>query len=900
LTAPRLHRTTFSQSRAAEYLDLDTLQKLTARPASDFPCVVVKELLDNALDAAETARVGVPHVGVRVRTDGDFLVLDVHDNGVGIPTDVVKRALDFSTLTSDKALYRTPTRGQQGNALKTIFGMPYALGDADPRIWIDSDAGVQPHRHDIAVRLGAGEQVEIKHEVTPLADEVEGSRVRVWLPMTNRKLLYAARAYMGGIALLVRGYHLFNPHAMMTFSCSGQDADHGESGDADAVEFAESHQPTAASEGSSDGYKKFMPDDLLVVHWFDARSFTRLVHSYVSHGEDMPLGEFLGKFRGFTSKPKASAARRAVPDARKLSDLSDDGAAALFGAMCSQVKEPSHKVLGDPLGERHLVGSLRKLYSYGGRSWYKSIKTHLNSAPAVLEAAVVETGVRGALFIGLNNSPAYADPLADQYLSYSTQSELISGVGIEGFLKDAKVKPGEGVVVAVHIMAAAPATTDRGKTRLALDPGCPFAEDLTKALWSVSKDLYKEAKKRERDAAAAERDAERRARQQAKRQINKAEACYEVMEEAYAYSTGNETLPTTARDLYYAVRNRIERFGYDADELAYKYFSQDILPAYQREVRVLPLVEYEPRGILYEPHDGKEVRLGTRSVAEYSFPDYGFNKILYIEKNGRVGILKAGQVDRRHDMALIGGQGYASEAIRTLFETAEKGAYQLLVLHDADPHGYSIARTLREETARMPGYSVDVIDIGLKLEDALDMGKRPETFTRKSRLDEKTEATLTDLEREHFVGEERMDGNGKPYWIAHRVELNDLSSPQLVEYVEGKLEEHAALGKVIPPDAALVQRREQMYQEKVDGWVDSIIAEVLGSSEFKKKLAKEFKERFKLEDARAWIDKGFERDDTQSWRVALNAALQDAYTREHKPDLEAAVRKHIRETVADE
>jgi hypothetical protein len=422
----------------------------------------------------------------------------------------------------------------------------------------------------------------------------------------------------------------------------------------------------------------------------------------------------------------------------------------------------------------------------------------------------------------------------------------------------------------------------------------------SKALWSVSKDLYKEAKKRERDAAAAERDAERRARQQAKRQINKAEACYEVMEEAYAYSTGNETLPTTARDLYYAVRNRIERFGYDADELAYKYFSQDILPAYQREVRVLPLVEYEPRGILYEPHDGKEVRLGTRSVAEYSFPDYGFNKILYIEKNGRVGILKAGQVDSRHDMALIGGQGYASEAIRTLFETAEKGAYQLLVLHDADPHGYSIARTLREETARMPGYSVDVIDIGLKLEDALDMGKRPETFTRKSRLDEKTEATLTDLEREHFVGEERMDGNGKPYWIARRVELNDLSSPQLVEYVEGKLEEHAALGKVIPPDAALVQRREQMYQEKVDGWVDSIIAEVLGSSEFKKKLAKEFKERFKLEDARAWIDKGFERDDTQSWRVALNAALQDAYTREHKPDLEAAVRKHIRETVADE
>jgi hypothetical protein len=52
----------------------------------------------------------------------------------------------------------------------------------------------------------------------------------------------------------------------------------------------------------------------------------------------------------------------------------------------------------------------------------------------------------------------------------------------------------------------------------------------------------------------------------------------------------------------------------------------------------------------------------------------------------------------------------------------------------------------------MPGYSVDVIDIGLKLEDALEMDKRPETFTRKSRLDEKTEATLSELEAEYFLG----------------------------------------------------------------------------------------------------------------------------------------------------
>jgi hypothetical protein len=73
-------------------------------------------------------------------------------------------------------------------------------------------------------------------------------------------------------------------------------------------------------------------------------------------------------------------------------------------------------------------------------------------------------------------------------------------------------------------------------------------------------------------------------------------------------------------------------------------------------VQELPLVEYEPRGILYEPHDGKKVHLGTRSVAEYSFPNYLYSKILYIEKQGRVGILQAAL-----EAAPIGGQLFVHE-----------------------------------------------------------------------------------------------------------------------------------------------------------------------------------------------------------------------------------------------
>ena len=41
---------------------------------------------------------------------------------------------DFNVLVSDKARYRGPARGAQGNALKTLLGIPYALDITEPVI----------------------------------------------------------------------------------------------------------------------------------------------------------------------------------------------------------------------------------------------------------------------------------------------------------------------------------------------------------------------------------------------------------------------------------------------------------------------------------------------------------------------------------------------------------------------------------------------------------------------------------------------------------------------------------------------------------------------------------------------------------------------------------------------
>jgi len=85
-----LQRTTFETSRAAEYFDARQLSTLTGVPQTEFASVCLKELVDNALDACETAGVA-PQVGIDVRAEQDVIGLTVSDNGPGIPPEVVKK-----------------------------------------------------------------------------------------------------------------------------------------------------------------------------------------------------------------------------------------------------------------------------------------------------------------------------------------------------------------------------------------------------------------------------------------------------------------------------------------------------------------------------------------------------------------------------------------------------------------------------------------------------------------------------------------------------------------------------------------------------------------------------------------------------------------------------------------
>ena len=185
--------------RTSRMLDFSSERELTAQIGHEpglWPAVIAKELGDNGIDAAEQAG-----VAPRLRVSVTERMIEVLDNGPGIDGAVIDDILDFSVRVSSREAYVGPWRGAQGNALKTILVMPFALDGKAGLVEIRS-RGV---RHLIKIAIDPiAQQPTI--EITRKPSLVKtGTAVRVhwpdsprWNPALARRL---CRYLFGGRAL---------------------------------------------------------------------------------------------------------------------------------------------------------------------------------------------------------------------------------------------------------------------------------------------------------------------------------------------------------------------------------------------------------------------------------------------------------------------------------------------------------------------------------------------------------------------------------------------------------------------------------------------------------------------------------------------------------------------------
>jgi hypothetical protein len=326
------------------------------------------------------------------------------------------------------------------------------------------------------------------------------------------------------------------------------------------------------------------------------------------------------------------------------------------------------------------------------------------------------------------------------------------------------------------------------------------------------------------------------------------------LDDAIAGVSGDNRYRFNQRQLLYALRPIVrEEIG---DELTAPNFAA-IITDYEAEHGEIPGMYREPRGTLYHPHRAETINLGTLMVETYERPTWTFNKLVYIEKEGFSEALKDEKWAERHDCALLSSKGFTTRAARDLVDLLAEHDEPVTVfcVHDADAAGTMIFETFQEATKARGARKIRIINLGLEPWEAVALGLEVETVKVSDR-----QKPVASYVAEQTCEEE--EGNRTKWLQTKRVELNAMSTPAFISWLDGKT---AAYDKLIPLAAVLVAELDARIETKIRA---AVTARILREANFERQV----------ETARAAIQKPspgviadgikglFEQEADRSWR----------------------------------
>lgn len=448
MVAKTLERTTFRTSRLLEFCSEKELVNQTGHETAEWPLVILKELVDNALDACEEAG-AAPEVMVTVDGAG----ISVTDNGPGLPVETIEGVLDYAVRASSREAYVAPDRGAQGNALKTILPMPFVLGGGSPGLVAISTGG---ECHEIAFSVDPIRQEPVVRREVRESFVKNGTEIRVAWPDSACSILTDARQRF---LQITEDYTFLNPHLTLT------------------VEWFGESRTTAATDQR---WRKWLPSDPTCPHWYEIEHFERLASAYLAHdidrGADRLVREFIKEFRGLTGSAKQKAVLSEVDLARvRLSELAGsdglrrDVLERLLSAMKKHTKPVQPAQLGI-IGREHIAQRFEAEGCEMESFEYKKILGDDDGVPTVIEAAFAWKGSRPQglatkdqrrIVTGVNWSPG----LSNLFRSMGD----VYGDGLLVLLQEKHIGWNEPVIFFLHAACPRVQYLDRGKTSIVLN-----------------------------------------------------------------------------------------------------------------------------------------------------------------------------------------------------------------------------------------------------------------------------------------------------------------------------------------------------------------------------------------------------------------------------------------------
>lgn len=341
LARPKITRVPFTVSRLMEFCNRRELINQTGHDVSEWPLVICKELVDNALDAAEEAGIA-PVISITVKRGS----IVIEDNGPGIPAKTIDGVLDYSIRVSSREAYVSPTRGAQANALKTILPMSYVL---DERRGEEASGKTIIEAHGLAHHIAFAvdhirQEPQIGHTTEP-SPVIRGTRIMVNLPTT----LVWERGYHEVDSIeyckprflaLAEAYSWLNPHLSLKVLWDGEVA----------IDIKASNLTWA----------KWLPSWPTSAHWYDKARFRRYMAAHVAHRGNVTVREFISELRGLSSTAKQKAVLEEIGASHvSLHEFigrhkaNGDNIAKLLDACCRHSKPVRPAQLG-VIGKEHL------------------------------------------------------------------------------------------------------------------------------------------------------------------------------------------------------------------------------------------------------------------------------------------------------------------------------------------------------------------------------------------------------------------------------------------------------------------------------------------------------------------------------------------------------------------
>jgi hypothetical protein len=458
----KLTRVAFRVSRLMEFCTQRELQNQTGHSVYDWPLVVLKELMDNALDACEEAEIA-PVISITVG-DGSIII---QDNAGGIATNTIKSILDYTIRVSSREAYVSPTRGAQGNALKTIMAMGYVLdreaagSDTDAvGVTTIETRGVE---HRIEFRVDhVNNQPKIAHTTTPTTINV-GTRITVKWP-SGLRLLDGSEQ---GFKQLAESYVWFNPHLTLRGIWHGK-------------EFinVKATNPT---------WEKWRPRNPTSPQWYDETRLQRYLAAHVSRDRDLgrhrTVRAFIAEFRGLSGTAtqrkvldEVGCSHQSLAEFFGVDQVNRSGIANLLAAIRKYSKPVAPKHLG-VIGREHFrerflaVGGNAETFKYEQRKGMTeaAIPYVVEFAFGLHQSGLTQGAAVSRKFItGANWSVGITNP----FRAFGR-----TGEGLDTTLAKVRANANSPVICAMHLASAYIQYADRGKSSIILTDNAEQPDD---------------------------------------------------------------------------------------------------------------------------------------------------------------------------------------------------------------------------------------------------------------------------------------------------------------------------------------------------------------------------------------------------------------------------------------